>query len=336
MKFTTSIKNIAKHLILWVLGFLLLWFAFKGQDFSALIDKLYEVKWHWAIIILIITVLNHISRASRWTMTFRPMQYFPTISQSFLALMFGYIVSYVVPRMGEISRCLALKNEANIPVDKSLGTVVTERAVDVLCLGIVTLLAFLIEFERISTFFSIQLFEPILQRILTINFSGLIILSLIAISALALLFFLTKIFIRKYNEKIITFLKGVWLGINSVWYMENKVLFLLHTLFIWSTYFLMTYLWFYAFDATSNLAIGTGLSMMVIGSLGRLVPVQGGGMGAYHFLFQQGMLIYGVSEVYGLVLAIVIHGFQTIYYLIVGGVSTLILILRNSRMKKLF
>jgi len=184
-------------------------------------------------------------------------------------------------------------------------------------------------------FFSSQLFQPILQKILVINYWQLALLVGATFLMVLFLFFLTKSFLKKHNEKVLTFIKGVLQGIVSILYLKQKGAFLLHTLFIWSTYFLMTYLWFFAFEATANLTMGAGLSMMVIGSLGRLVPVQGGGIGAYHFLFQQGMLIYGVGETYGLMLALVIHGFQSVYYLVVGGGSTLLLMLRNSN-KPLF
>lgn len=69
--------------------------------------------------------------------------------------------------------------------------------------------------------------------------------------------------------------------------------------------------------------------MMVIGSFARSLPIQGGGMGAYHYLFTQGMLLYSVDSVYGLALSIMIHGLQTLYYLLVGGASTLILSLKK-------
>lgn len=330
MKLTTSLKTIAKHLIFWGLGFLLLWFAFSGQDFGMLLNKLQEIRWEWALLILAITILNHFSRAHRWVMTFQPLHYKPTLLQSFLSLMFGYLVSYAIPRMGEVSRCLAIRNESKVPVDLSLGTVVLERVVDVFCLGVVTLLAFLIEFDRISTFFKIQLFEPIYFKIAAIAFTSLLLLGVGFVVVAIFLFILTRILLKKYYQKVIHFLKGMLQGFVSIWYLKNKGLFLLHTLFIWLTYFLMTYLWFHAFDATSHLAMGAGLTMMVVGSLGRLVPVQGGGMGAYHLLFQQGMLIYGIGETYGLLLALVIHGFQSVYYLVVGSVSTIILMARNA------
>ena len=335
MRLIPFFKNIAKHLVFWGLGFFLLWFAFRGQDFKTLAEKIIEIKWEWALLILVITVLNHLSRAHRWGITLQPLSYVPKITQSFLSLMFGYLVSYAVPRLGEISRCLALRNEAKIPVKLSLGTVVTERVVDIVCLGVVTALAFFMEFNSISVFFSSQLFQPILQKILVINYWQLALLVGATFLMVLFLFFLTKSFLKKHNEKVLTFIKGVLQGIVSILYLKQKGAFLLHTLFIWSTYFLMTYLWFFAFEATANLTMGAGLSMMVIGSLGRLVPVQGGGIGAYHFLFQQGMLIYGVGETYGLMLALVIHGFQSVYYLVVGGGSTLLLMLRNSN-KPLF
>ena len=51
--------------------------------------------------------------------------------------MIGYIANMVVPRMGEASRAAVLKGTDGVPFDKGFGTIVAERVIDVLCLGIV-------------------------------------------------------------------------------------------------------------------------------------------------------------------------------------------------------
>ncbi len=325
-----SFRKTLQYLVLWAVGLALLFLAFRGQDFSDLREALGSIEWHWAFWVLLVTLLNHLSRAARWAMMLRPLQHRSTVRQSFLALMFGYLVHYVIPRGGEVARCFALRNQANVPVEHSFGTVVTERATDMLCFGVVTLLAFWLEFERISSFFITQLFTPIAARVAALD--AVWIMSLLAGACVVLALFIALLFRlkRRYSERILTFAKGMWQGVTSVWYLRKKSIFLFHTVFIWFTYVLMTYLWFDALAATAHLGLGAGLAMTVVGSLGRLVPIQGGAMGAYHYLFQQGILLYGIGDPYGLVLALVIHGFQSVYYLVAGGLSTLYLLYRST------
>jgi uncharacterized membrane protein YbhN (UPF0104 family) len=87
----------------------------------------------------------------------------------------------------------------------------------------------------------------------------------------------------------------------------------------------MTYLWVFAFDASSSLSLSQVFVVMIIGTIGKSVPIQGGGMGAYHYLVAQAFLMFGVGLVTGNALAIIIHGAQTIYTIITGSTAYLML-----------
>lgn len=312
-------KKSLKYLFFFLIALFLLWFTFRKQNFGEIWAQLGQVKLHWVALICFITFLNHLSRNLRWQMTFEPLGYSPRFWPTFAALMFGYLASYAIPRMGEISRCLALQKREKVPLQLGLGTVVSERVIDLCCLGAVTLLAVWLEFRLISDFLWAQILYPQLNTLIT-GASWVLLLWGLGLLLLSFVFlWIIKKMYKRHSQKIFAFLSGIGRGIISIVRLKNKTLFLLHSLFIWLTYFLMTYLWFYAFDATAHLSPSVGLALMVVGSLGRLVPVQGGGMGAYHFLFTQAMMLYGITETDGLVLATVIHGFQSVYYLLVGS-----------------
>ena len=83
----------------------------------------------------------------------------------------------------------------------------------------------------------------------------------------------------------------------------------------------MTYFWIFLFPETSVLSAGACLTIMSIGTLGRSVPIQGGGMGAYHFLVTKVVMLYGLSETMGKTLATVIHGGQTVFTFALGIVG---------------
>jgi hypothetical protein len=93
---------------------------------------------------------------------------------------------------------------------------------------------------------------------------------------------------------------------------------------IWVCYFFMTYFWFFVFEETSFLGWGSCMSIVSIGTIGRSVPIQGGGMGAYHFLVTHVAMIYGVSEIFGKTLATLIHAGQTVFTCAMGLVGLVI------------
>jgi hypothetical protein len=125
-------------------------------------------------------------------------------------------------------------------------------------------------------------------------------------------------------EKIIVFIKGILAGLTSVMKMKNHNMFILHSIFIWVMYWLVTYIGFHSLDATSTLDLKAALFVLVAGGLGMTAPVQGG-IGAYHWLVSQGLLIYGISQTDGLTYATIVHTSQMLLMVLVGTASFLIL-----------
>ncbi len=316
-------------LALFGLGLFLLYLAFRRQDLPALAKVLGEANYWWAAAIGAISVLNHLSRAARWGLLLQPLGHKPPLMRCFEALMAGYLINYAVPRLGEFTRCAILQRRAGVPAVPAFGTVATERALDIACLALAIALALALEGDRFSAFFYGEVFAPLAgafeQRAAALPWllAGALLLAAL-LAALAWLF-------RKnatgmtLKARLAGFSFMIWTGIRTAMDLRGKalVLFLAHTLFIWATYLLMTTLWFYSFPETSGTGLSAGLAMMVVGSLGRSVPVQGGGLGAYHYLFAQGAAVFGIAATHGTALALIIHGFQTLFVLFVGGACLL-------------
>jgi hypothetical protein len=68
-------------------------------------------------------------------MLIRSTGYDTKFHNAFAALSISYFVSFVVPRLGEVTRCLSLKKQHKIPFMQLLGTVIVERVIDVLTLN---------------------------------------------------------------------------------------------------------------------------------------------------------------------------------------------------------
>ena len=324
-----KITNSLQYVFFGLLGVFLCYIAFKDQDASQLIASLKDVNYWWSIPILFVSVFNTIIRTLRWLMLIKPLGYRPGINKAFSALIIGYMVNYAIPRMGEITRCMILKKSANLPFKSTFGTVITERIIDIISLFIICLLTLLIAYKQIYHFAYDNIFLPIAA---SINLASDNIIWFLPFLGIIFISFITIIWIFKkkiksfiYKKNINGFLRDVWKGIASIRYVERKGLFLFYTFLIWLNYFLTTYLWFYSLDNMEGLNAKTGLVMTTLGTIGKSLPIQGGGVGAYHFIITQAGLIFGVSELNGNTLAIINHGFQTIYQIGLGLICFLLI-----------
>ncbi len=303
-----------------MIGVFMFWIALKNQDFSEILKQIYLADYSWAILIFFITVVNHIFRALRWKLLFEPLGYEISVKNAFLAIIFGYFVNLGVPRLGEISRCVVLKQQNKVPVNISIGTVFTERLIDIFCLFILIICVFFFQHAAFEAIFRKFIISPV-QNILIADAVKIILLFGLLIIVISILFFWI---LKKYKnilffEKCIQVYYEVKAGIFSFTIFKNKNLFVLYTILIWLGYFFMTYCWFPALKATSLLSWEAGFTLLVVGGLGKSVPIQGGGFGAYHFLITQTLIYFGVASHFGFALAMIIHGFQTLFYLIGGA-----------------
>ncbi len=121
---------------------------------------------------------------------------------------------------------------------------------------------------------------------------------------------------------------GIIDGLKSVTRMKKRGLFIIYSFLLWGMYLLMTWLLLFSTKSTSGLTIIDGLFIMVVGSFGMVVPVQGG-FGAFHIMTAMGLGIYGISREDGLVFATIAHESQTIILIILGVLSMAILFLKK-------
>ncbi len=78
------------------------------------------------------------------------MGYHPSLRNTFFAVMIGYLANLAVPRLGEVLKCTILAKYEKVPAEKIIGTIVAERVFDVLCLGLIFLLALILQFDVVT------------------------------------------------------------------------------------------------------------------------------------------------------------------------------------------
>lgn len=268
----------------------------------------------------------------RWQLLIEAAGHKASFLDALAGLSIGYFVNFAVPRLGEVTRCLSVKKNSSISFLSLLGTVIIERVVDILSLLIFLGITLLLQFDHILDFVRINVWQP-LYRLFSQKISvHFLLLMLVGGMGMLLLLFLWKNW-RKKNEHrlpswLSKFLQSFREGLISIGRLKKRSLFFLYTLLIWAGYFFMTYFWFFVFPESSGLGWGACLSIVAIGTIGRSIPIQGGGMGAYHFLVTNVVVVYGLSEQFGKTLATMIHAGQTFFTFLMGIVGLLIFFVR--------
>jgi glycosyltransferase 2 family protein len=320
------LKQALKYLISLGLAAALLWYTLKDYNWASNWAQIQNANWLWVIVAAFFTLLAHISRAIRWRMLLQPLGFTPTVVNTTLAVCMGYFANYLLPRLGEVTRCGSLQTTEAIPLQKSLGTVVTERLVDVLILLGIFALNFLLEFDRLSAYF-ISFFKKSQSTAIPI-WVYLIIAFLF--SVICLFVFRKKIVQLSVFQKFITVFKGFAEGLTSISKLQNPVAFIGHSLFIWLCYYLSTYFTFFALPQTSGLGPLAALSTLTSGAVGVAAPTPGG-LGTYHALVSKLLTLYGLSPDAGKTLAIFAHGSQMAITIVFGLVSLIWLLARPKK-----
>lgn len=319
------------------IGVILLFLAFRGVDFNTLVDDLKSANYYWVGLSLLFAFIGYVSRAYRWKLLIEPLNYNPPVKNVFYALMFGYLANFAFPRIGEISRCGSLTKSDKIPMDSLIGTVLIERAIDMVVLLLLLVVIFFAKIESFGLFIKENVLIPISKKLLnTVDFSiyyWLIIIVVIGVG-IGLFYYFRKKFKRvKIVIKVRKIIRGVISGVKTVTKMRSRSAFLMHTLIIWLMYFLMTYVVVFSIPATQSLQPIDGLFLLVIGGLGMAAPVQGG-IGAFHWIVTMALSLYGISKADGLVFATIQHESQAILAILLGAFSILMLFINSRRKRK--
>ena len=301
--------------------FILVW-VYRDFNFQRVGEVLMNgMDYGWIALSLVFGVFANLFRGWRWKLALEPLGEYPKTSHCVYAIFISYASNLVIPRVGEVTRCGVLSKYDGVSFPKSLGTVVSERMIDTLCVGLITGMVLLLQMPIFATFFSET--GTNVNRYTEILTSGhfyLIILCMLAIGVLA--FFLIR------NVALFAKLKGilhnVWQGIVALKDIEQIPLYIIYTLGIWICYFLEFYLAFYAFDFSAHLGLSAGLVMFVVGTLAVIVPTPNGA-GPWHFAVMTMMMLYGVGKEDAGIFALLVHGIQTFLLILLGiyGLSAL-------------
>lgn len=324
-----------KFLAFLAVGILLLWLAFRNVDFKSLANGLKEANYWWLLLSIMFGFFAFLSRSRRWVLLINPLGYNPTLLNTFNALMTGYLANLALPRVGELTRCVALGKKEKIPVDQLVGTVVVERTIDFLSLVTIMIIMLFTSGDLITQFFKESILIPLQQKVF--SFPGFIwiiwgfLISLFVIMLYLLIRYKKNLRKLRFFSKMFDLARGIINGLNTITNLKRKWEFIFHTLFIWINYALMTWVVVFAIESTSHLTFGNSIFLLVIGGLAMSAPVQSG-IGAFHYIISRGLaFVEGVKIEDGLVYALLTHESQLVFVALIGTISFFMIFHHNGK-----
>ncbi|MBQ5895965.1 MAG: flippase-like domain-containing protein [Bacteroidaceae bacterium] len=305
-----------------ILGVLILYVVYKDFKFSQLWSELKEMNLFWFALSTAFGIMSHVIRGWRWKLSLAPLGYNPSSAVCVNSVYVAYAANLVLPRVGEVSRCVILEKHEHVPFAHALGTLVMERMLDTAMVLLITFVAVVLQWQVFSAFINDT----------GVEVSGIVIalLSVLAIGVLSF-FFIRKLSIWK---KIKSFITRFMEGVLSVTKMKDGWLFLLETIGIWFCYFMQFYLCFFCFDFSSDLSVAAALLLFVGGSIAVVVPTTNGA-GPWHYVIISIMVLYGISETDAGVFALIVHGTQTLLVAVLGIYGIVSLRFRGVNQRKI-
>ena len=318
----SALKKNFKTILPIAFGVFLIWYSYQATsaaDRVQILKYIKEANVVWVGLSVFIGFLSHVSRAIRWNYLLEPLGYKPKITNNILIIFLSYFANALIIRSGEVLRPTALSTYENVPFEKGLGTIVTERIIDVVMLLFIILIAFLVQ-------------STMILEILEENGIGLVGSIAILLGAILALFAAIKIISQSestFAQKIKSFLGGIKDGVLSIFKMKKKWAFLGHTLFIWFAYVAMFWVIKFTVLETIELSLSQILVAFIAGAFA--MSATNGGLGLFPIVVSKVLVVFGISSVSGDAYGWIMWIAQTLMLVVFGTISFLILPLLNRK-----
>jgi uncharacterized protein (TIRG00374 family) len=328
---SNRLKSLVQLSVFICLGIFLLWVTTRqlsDEEIKRVKELFFNANWVWVFPCIGALILSHYIRALRWKMLIEPLGIQPRTFNVFLSVLIGYFLNLLLPRLGEVMKCTFLNRYEKAPIDKLIGTIVTERIIDLASLVLVIATTVLMQLNMVGGY-ATELWNKI-----TSKGSDSVILLLVFFVFVAGALGFARLFAKSNHPMVLGIkkvLKGMREGIVSVKKVNKKGLFWVYTFFIWFLYLASIRLAFYSLEAVEGLSWGPSLTVLTFGSFA-MIATQGG-IGAYQLAVQKTLGLYGISEVAGLAMGWLLWSVQTIFLLIAGPISILWMLIANKKRK---
>ena len=316
-----KLGKIASLFVPLLLGFGLIYYQYTTlsvEELAKIKSCFQQANYFYIFLSLFISLFGYWARAYRWKYTLQHLGYKTDFKNDLMSVCVSYFMNLTIPRSGEITRAALLKRYENVPFDKSFGTIVAERIVDLLIFLLFVGLAFVLQFEKLYSFIKEKI---AFEKIIFFGIVGVV---------LGIIFLLIWIYaewniIKKLKNK----LSGLIEGMLSILKMKDKWKYIFFSFFIWFTYLLMFYVTIYALPETANITFDIVIMGFIFGSLA--VGFTNGGLGAYPLAIAMIFSLYGISNDIGTAFGWLVWTSQTILTILLGLLSYAFLPLYNKK-----
>lgn len=281
-------------------------------------------------------IMADVVRAIRAKMLLDPLHYRIRNSMAFYSVMVCYLANLAIPRLGEVLRCSFLQRYEKVPFQKSLGTVLIERAVDLICWLFFLCIAIAVNTNLLSDLIinretNLSVGEWMEQKGLSVLGNYFIYILIAAVVLIGFIFHWTRKWWGKYSFfiKIRNFFVGIWQGLISIKDLPHPWRFVFWTMMLWLCYFMGTYMFFFAMPFLRGIGPGAAFAVLVFSTIAFMISQ--GGLGSYPLIAAGVLMLYGVNYSQGLAAGWVGWIMQTVVILIFGFLSLILTSLAKIR-----
>ena len=321
-------KKILRYLIFFLIAAGFIYLATKKIDPQKLWDDIKQADLRWVGLAIVAGMISNLSRSARWLIIAEPLGYKPKFSNSYHGVMISYLVNFLIPRGGELARASVVSKVEKIPIATMIGSVVAERVTDLLCMLVVLLVAFGVQYDTLMAFIESSSKDSAEDS----GFPWIkLILAVMAVGGIVFLLIRKKLNHIKLFKRINDLFDGFVEGVKGLTRIKRPIPFIIHSVVIWVMYYLMVYFCFFSIPATSHLGFSAGLTVLVTSTLAIIIPAPGG-TGTFQYFVPIALTLYGVTEDGGgTSYAFIAHGSQMIMFITFGLISMIYMILAQRK-----
>lgn len=308
-------KNILRITLSFLLAAAILWWMYRGvhwrELYAAFSD---EMDWRWMLLSFPFGIMAQVFRALRWRQLLAPLGERPRLRTAINAIFISYASSLAVPRVGEVLRCGTLSTHDGTNFSRAIGTVVTERLVDMIFVLTFSVLTMMTQIPVFLKFFH-QTGLSLQGVLLGFTATGYLVTALCAFLVLVM----GIVFVRRLQifARLRHVINDFSAGITSIMQIRQPLLFAFYSAGIWVCYYLHFSIALYCFSQTATLGPLVALVAFVVGCFAVLVPTPNGA-GPWHFAVKTVLVLYGVNQLAAVTSVLVIHTVQTALVALLG------------------
>ncbi|MBI3004160.1 MAG: flippase-like domain-containing protein [Ignavibacteriales bacterium] len=318
---TPKLKALLRTVIGFLLAVVFLYLAFRGTSLSDLWNSLLGANYLLVSLLIPVTIIGFWLRMLRWEYLLSPIKSNMSRRNLFSAVMIGYMVNNVLPRVGELMRPYVIGRLENISKSSAFGSVVVERILDFMTFYLLVVLVMVLYPGMLDPFINYFHFSrPLLITVAATLFFLFVFLFFKGEPVFKVLSGVSRILPQRTREKVDRIRDSFLSAFGVAKMREHFAAIVILSLLLQATYAAGLYIPFFAFDAITqlNLDFGASVVLLTISSIAYVLPAPGA-MGTYHSLLTLALVnLYNADRVAALSFSIVTHEVGYIVTMIVG------------------